>query len=242
MVGILVRKNEDEGLGIPVKADDVVRKPGVYDGSGYPVERFEPGMFAFAEGADDIKFNTPAANSQYEAYKRAMLHTIAAGFRIPYFLLTGDLSQASYASSKIGIEPFARLVSAVQWQMVIPMLCEPIWDWFCEAAYSDGKIDTPYVPVEWTPPKFYSADPKKDAEAIIAEVRAGLRSMPDAISSTGRNPDVVLKETIGWNAKLDAGKVILDTDPRNVTKQGMFQMEPDPPGDGGGVPSQNSKD
>ncbi|RRY08812.1 phage portal protein [Brucella anthropi] len=242
MVGILVRKNEDEGLGIPVKADDVVRKPGVYDGSGYPVERFEPGMFAFAEGADDIKFNTPAANSQYEAYKRAMLHTIAAGFRIPYFLLTGDLSQASYASSKIGIEPFARLVSAVQWQMVIPMLCEPIWDWFCEAAYSDGKIDTPYVPVEWTPPKFYSADPKKDAEAIIAEVRAGLRSMPDAISSTGRNPDVVLKETIGWNAKLDAGKVIFDTDPRNVTKQGMFQMEPDPPGDGGGIPSQNSKD
>ncbi|ELT51009.1 phage portal protein [Brucella intermedia] len=242
MVGVLLRKSEEDGIGIPVRPDDPVRKPGVYDSAGFQVERFEPGMFAFAEGADDIKFNTPAANSQYEAYKRAMLHTIAAGFRIPYFLLTGDLSQASYASSKIGIEPFARLISAVQWQMVIPMLCQPIWEWFCEAAYLDGKIDTPDIAVEWTPPKFYSADPKKDAEAIITEVRAGLRSMPEAIAATGRNPDDVLAEIITWNAKIDKHKVILDTDPRNVTKQGMFQIEPEPPGDGSDGPPPNPKE
>lgn len=228
MVGILVRKGDDDSLGIPTNPDDPARKAGVYDGSGYQVERFEPGMFAFAEGADDVKFNTPAASgTTYESYKRSMLHTAAAGFRVPYALLTGDLTQVNYASSKIGLEQFHRLVSAVQWQIVIPMLCQPLWEWFCEAAFTAGLIDREIVAVQWNPPKFYSADPKKDADATITEIRGGLRSQREAIAATGRDPDEVLEEIIEWNAKLDKAGVVLDTDPRKVTRQGMFQTEPD---------------
>lgn len=235
MVGVLVKKTDDDGIGIPTNPDDPGRKPGVYDSAGFQVERFEPGMFAFAEGADDIKFNAPASSgTTYESYKRSMLHTVAAGFRIPHALLTGDLTQVNYSSSKVGLEQFRRLVSAVQWQIVIPMLCEPVWAWFCEAAYLAGEIDTPEIAVEWNPPKFISADPVKDATATIMEVRAGLRSMPEAISATGRNPAVVLAETVEWNKLLDKDKVILDSDPRKVTKQGMYQIDPadladDPP-------------
>lgn len=232
MVGILVHKSEDDGLGIPVRAGDPsnpVREPGVYDAAGFQVEKFEPGMFGFAEGADDVKFNTPAANgTSYDAYKRSMLHTIAAGFRVPYSLLTGDLTQVNYSSSKVGLEQFHRMISAVQWQIVIPMLCQPIWEWFCEAAYLAGELDTDTVPVEWNPPKFPSADPEKDARATVAEVRAGLRSMQEAIAATGRNPDDVLAEIIEWNKKIDKAKVILDTDPRNTTAQGIAQVEPKP--------------
>lgn len=227
MVGILVRKGEDDGIGIEVSGSDPARQPGVYDAGGYQVERFEPGMFAFAEGADDVKFNTPSSNgTSYDAYKRSMLHTVSAGFRVPYSLLTGDLTQVNYSSSKVGLEQFHRLISSVQWQIVIPMLCQPLWGWFCEAAFLAGKINTPTVPVEWNPPKFPSADPGKDAEATIAEVRAGLRSMPDAIASTGRNPDDVLNEIIEWNKKIDAAEVVLDTDPRNTTRQGIYQVDP----------------
>lgn len=223
VVGILVGGDENEGVAIPIEGD---QKPGIYDRDGFPVEKFEPGMFAVAKGGRDIKFNPPAATSNYDTYKKSMLHTIAAGFRVPYSLLSGDLSQVNYSSSKIGLEAFRRLISAVQWQLVIPMLCEPVWRWFCEAAYLAGEIDTPEIPVEWTPPKFYSADPKKDLEADIEEVRAGFMSPQEAIMARGRNPDEVLADFIDWNRRIDAAKAVFDSDPRNVTQVGQRQQDP----------------
>lgn len=222
-VGVLVGGDENDGVGIPLDGD---QKPGVYDADGFMIEKFEPGMFAVARGGRDIKFNAPAATGSYDAYKRASLHTIAAGFRMPYALLSGDLSKVNYTSSKVGFETFRRLISSVQWHIVIPLLCQPIWDWFCEAAYLAGKIDTPKVDVEWTPPRFFSADPKKDTQAIVAEVRAGLKSPQRAIAETGYDPDEVLDEFAEWNAKLDKAGIVFDTDPRHVTQAGQAQIDP----------------
>lgn len=226
VVGVLVGADDDDGIGVPL-ADGERRPAGIYDADGYVVERFEPGMFAVAKGGKDIKFNSPSATGSYEAYKNSQLHTIAAGFRLPYALLSGDLRQVNYSSSKIGMEAFKRLVSATQWQVVIPMICQPIWEWFCEAAYAADLIDTRVVDVEWTPPRFMSADPKKDAEGTVAEVRAGLKSPQRAIAETGYDPDEVLAEFAEWNAKLDAAGIILDSDPRRVTQQGQTHP-PDP--------------
>ncbi|WP_173953539.1 phage portal protein [Hyphomicrobium sulfonivorans] len=226
MVGILIGGDENDGVGIPLDGDQA---PGVYDADGFQLEKFEPGMFAVARGGRDIKFNQPSPTGSYEAYKKASLHTIAAGFRMPYSLVSGDLSQVNYSSSKIGLEAFKRLVSSVQWQIVIPMLCQPIWDWFIDAAFLAGKIDTDYVPVEWNPPRFMSADPKKDVEATLSEVRSGLKSPQRAIAETGFDPDEVLEEFAEWNAKLDAKGVVLDSDPRRMTKIGQAQAEPKDP-------------
>lgn len=220
MVGVLIPGDDDGELGIPTQQDN---GPGLYDQDGFAVEKFEPGMFVVAHGGKDIKFSQPAITSNYDTYKRSMLHTIAAGFRVPYAILSGDLSQVNYSSSKIGLEGFRRLISAVQWQMVIPMICEPVWRWFIEAAYLAGHIDTTDIPVEWTPPRFYSADPARDVAATIAEVRAGFKSPQEAISERGWNPDDVLREIAEFNQKLDALGIVLDSDPRRITQAGQFQ-------------------
>ncbi|NKF15295.1 phage portal protein, partial [Rhizobium phaseoli] len=82
---------------------------------------------------------------------RAQLHIIAAGFRVPYELLTGDLSQVNYSSIRAGLVEFRRMIGAVQWQLFIPMFCQPVWDWFCEAAWAAGQLPSPQIPVEWSP-------------------------------------------------------------------------------------------
>lgn len=233
LVGVLLNSTDNDNLGLDLSGANPGAEsdlPGVYDGSGYLVEKFEPGMFAFAKGANDIKFNQPASTQSFPDYKRVTAHTIAAGFRLPYALLTGDLTQVNYSSTKVGFEPFKRLISSIQWHELIPMLCNPHWAWFCEAAFIAGKIDKLIVPVKWTPPHFYSADPTRDTAAMIAEVRAGIRSQPDAIIASGRDPDQVIEEIEEWNMKLDKSKssIVLDSDPRKVSKQGMFQMEPAP--------------
>ncbi|MDM7852666.1 phage portal protein [Pseudochrobactrum kiredjianiae] len=228
LVGIMTGGDADDNLGMPVAGDDgTAQKPGIYNTRGQRVEKFEPGMFYNAVGGRDMKFSQPAVTDSYDPYKTSMLHTVAAGWRVPFALMTGRLDKVNYSSSKIGLEGFRRMVSMLQWQVIIPMLLQPMWDWFCEAAYLAGKISSPNVAVEWSPPRFYSADPLKDVNARIREVRAGFRSLSSAIAETGENPDDVLDEIASDNAKLDKRKIILDSDPRRISQAGQMQNSSD---------------
>ncbi|WEK50319.1 MAG: phage portal protein [Candidatus Kaistia colombiensis] len=222
MVGIVTGGDEAEmGLGIPTAEDQT---PGVYDADGTLVERFEPGMFLHARGGRNVTFNTPAPTSGHEAYKRSTLRSVAAGFRVPYELMSGDLAEVNYSSIRAGLVEFRRLVSSVQWQIIIPMLCQPVWDWFIDYATDAGHIPVGQdVPVEWSPPRFVSVDPFKDAMAALMEVRSGQRSLLDVIAETGRNPRDVLNEIAEANALIDKLGIKIDSDPRHTDKSGILQ-------------------
>ena len=81
----------------------------------------------------------------------------------------------------------------------------------------------PDVPVEWSPPKFEAVDPQKDAMANLLSIRSGTMTLAEVIARQGRNPDAVLAEIAATNAKLDALGLVLDSDPRRVTKTGSAQ-------------------
>lgn len=216
--------------------------PKAVDGRGNLVEKFAPGLIAYLRGGKDVRFNAPATVGGYEDYKRVTAREVAAGWRVPYELLTGDLSSVNFSSARVGIVDFRRLCGVIQWQIVIPMLLEPWWKWFCEAAHLAGEIDTPDVPVEWSPPKFEAIEPYKDALADLITIRSGTRSWFDVTASRGRNPDDVLAEIVDANAKFDAGGVTLDSDPRRTSMKGLLQkLLPEQDGaqlsDGGGPPA-----
>ncbi len=232
-VAEIVRKKTEACVTAIVFGDDEAQQgiaPSVVDADGNRVEQFEPGLIAYARGGKEIRFNQPSATGGYGEYKRASLHTISAGFRVPYELLTGDLSQVNYSSIRAGLVEFRRMIDAVQWQLFIPMFCAPAWRWFTEAAWASGQIPTPDVPVEWSPPKFEAVDPQKDAMANLLAIRSGTMTLAEVIAQQGRNPDAVLAEIAATNAKLDELGLILDSDPRRVTKTGSVQPS-DPMGD-----------
>lgn len=224
MVGVVVGGDDLNGLGAGIPMDGNALPPGVYDAAGAAVERFEPGMFAYARGGKDIKFNTPGQNGTYEQYKRASLHTIAAGFRVPYELLTGDLSQVSFISGRMGLLEFRRLISAVQWQILIPMLCRPVWRWFGEAAFAAGLVDDPAIPVEWDVPENTTLDPLNEEQAAGLAMRNGTRSWDEVVAAKGRDPDAVMNEIAARFKKFDALGIVLDSDPRNTAKSGALQV------------------
>ncbi len=233
IVGVMTGGDEGDQLGMPM-ADSQPTKPGIYDVHGRRVEKLEPGMFYNGVGGRDIEFSQPAVTDSYDPYKNSMLHTIAAGWRVPHAILSGRLDKVNYSSSKVGLEGFRRTISAIQWLIIIPMLLQPIWDWFCEAAYFAGIIKTPKVAVEWSPPRFYSADPLKDVNARIKEVRSGFRSLSSVIAEMGENPDDVLDEIQSDNKKIDKRKLVLDSDPRRMSQAGQAQQRDetdDPPDD-----------
>jgi lambda family phage portal protein len=220
-------------VGVVLGADDesesgVTGKPGVVDGKGNPIEQFEPGLFAYARGGKDIKFNTPASDGGFPEYKKVSLKSIAAGYRLPYSVVSGDQGDTNYSGDRSGLIEFRRLVTALQWQLFIPAFCEPVWTWFCEAAWMAGLIESPEIPVEWETPRFEWVDPYKDGLAELLAVRAGLRTLPEALGQRGRNLDDVIEEIKATNAKLDAAGIVLDSDPRKITSAGALQSLPPP--------------
>jgi len=197
----------------------------VTDANGNVLERFEPGVIAYSRGGKQINFNNPSVSAGYEPFTRTMLRKIAAALRIPYEFLTGDLSTVNFSSARVGIIEFRRFVRAIQQHFIIPMFCQPIWDWFIETAQLQGLIeDGVTIPVKWVPPKFEFINPIDDVKADILAIRAGLKSWRDGGSSYGDDPDEVASEIQAINLLLDEYGIILDSDPRYTTQQGLMQQ------------------
>lgn len=236
LVGVVLGEDADEGIAqrdgrsVPTGDDGFEANTSgggltVVDAHGQPIEQFEPGMLAYSRGGRDIKFNTPAATGGVYEWNRVQLHFISAGFRVPYALLTGDLSQTNFSSSRVGLNDFRRLIDALQWQLIIPSWCQPIWDWCFEAAYLAGMIDRPDIPVEWAPPSFPAVNPLQDAQADLLEVRAGFASLPQKISQRGYDPREVAAEQAQYLQETDDLGLVYDSDPRRVAKSGAAQSQ-----------------
>lgn len=213
----MVTSDDAENMGIGDSATQVV------DASGRLIEKFAPGMIAYLKGGKDIKFNQPSAAAGFADYKKSSLQTISAGARVPYELMTNDLSQVNFSSARVGLVDFRRMCEALQWQLVVPMLCQPIWRWFCEyAGLMNGEFDTE-IAVQWSPPKFESVTPLEDAQADLIRIRSGIMTLPQAIEANGYNAKKQFDEIAETNVKLDQLGIALDSDPRNMTKNGQLQ-------------------
>lgn len=223
----LVRKKTEACLvGIVFGADEVDQgiAPSIEDSEGNAIEQFEPGLIAYARNGKDIKFNQPTATGGTAEWLRAQQHLIASGWRIPYALMTGDMSQANFSSTRAGLNEFRRMIEQVQWQTVIPMLCEPIWRWFIEYAQTAGLLPSGVeILAEWGPTRFESVNPLQDVQADLLEVRSGFSTIPQQIARRGYDPEELLKEAAAFNEKMDALAIVVDADPRKVTKAGLVQ-------------------
>lgn len=222
----LVRKKMEAcqvGIVFGSGEEDSQLAPVVEDADGNKVEQFEPGMIGYARNGKSIQFNTPGSTPSVREWNSVMDHRVAAAYRVPYELITGDLREVNFSSARISMDDFRMLVEMIQWLLLIPVFCLPIWNWFCAFAYLNGQIDSPTVPVEWDPPEFQSVNPFQDAQTDLLEVRAGFASPQEKIAKRGRDPGTVLAETIEWNKLLDADGVVTDADPRRTTKGGQGQ-------------------
>lgn len=203
------------------------------EADGKRIETFEPGMIEYLEPGRDVKFASPSASGGYAEYMRLQLHAIAAGVGLTYELLTGDLSQVNYSSIRAGLIEFRRRMEALQWQLLVPGLCQPVWRRFVLAAQAAGKLPDGDIGADWTAPRFEAVDPMKDIQADILAVRAGVMTLKEAIARQGYEPAQVLAEIAAVNAELDQLGITLDTDPRRSTRTGQWKQQPEEKPDAG---------
>lgn len=184
-----------------------------------------PGMMERLLPGEDVKFLTPSGAGGFSDLARHQLHAIATGWGITYDLLTGDLSQANYSSLRAGRLAFKRRLERVQWHVLIPGMCEPLWSAFVRAAMAAGALDPREggYPVEWSCPQFEMVDPLKDAQAVKQQLRLGLLSWGQAVSQMGWEPRAQASEIARWNEVHDDAGLILDGDPRRTAGAGGAQ-------------------
>ncbi|MBF0339389.1 MAG: phage portal protein [Magnetococcales bacterium] len=195
------------------------------DASGRTIEGLEPGVVEYLKPGEDIRFGQPASTSGYAEYAQLHNHAVAAGLGLTYELLTGDLSKVNYSSIRAGLLEFRRRVDATQKHVLIPQICQPVWNQFLTTAQAAGLIGNTPIRLQWTPPRFESVDPVKDIMAEVLSVRNGLMSPQTAISRQGYDPDVVMAEFNEMYQIWDLYKIIVDVDARKTTKNGQQKME-----------------
>ena len=180
--------------------------------------RVEPGIIEILPPGKQVSFAQPPLTNGYESYSRKILQGIAVGTGITYEAMTGDLSNVNFSSGRMGWIEFQRNVQDWQDDMMIPMLCETVWDWFLNAGQVVGKTKTD-IEASWTPPRREMIDPKKEVEALALQVRNGFMSYQEALRQLGYDPEDTLDEIAAFNALLDEKGIILDSDAR-VGKMG----------------------
>ena len=210
--------------------DDALMGEGEPDEKGAATAGLEPGTLQMLSPGEDVTFSSPAdVGANYDTFMRHQLRAIAAGIGVTYEQLTGDLEKVNFSSIRAGLLEFRRRCEMLQHAMLVYQLCRPVWRrWMTEAVLAgalraSGFARDPrrWLTVKWIPQGWLWVDPKKEMEAIILAIRAGLMSRSEAISQSGFDAEEIDRELAADNARADALGLVLDSDPRRTNRSGI---------------------
>lgn len=156
----------------------------------------QPGTAHDLLPGEDVRFsNPPDAGSSYGEFMRHQHMGVAAGQGTPYELVTGDIRDVSDRTLRVIINEFRRHCEQRQWQIVIPMLCQPVRDAWADAAWMAGlltRVDSDEAKrVHWRPQAWPYIHPVQDREGKQLDIQMGLRARGAIINEAGDDPDEV---------------------------------------------------
>lgn len=164
--------------------------PKFYDSQGKPMVGLEPGISQELQPGEDVKFaNPPEAGVSFPDYMRTTHLGTAAGAGLPYELLSGDIRDIGDRTLRVVINEFRRLARQRQWQIVIPMLCQRMVEWWADALVLKGDIslaelDEAKAPT-WSPEGWEYIHPTQDVEGKVKAIEAGLIARGQVIAERG---------------------------------------------------------
>jgi lambda family phage portal protein len=181
--------------------------------AGSVIETVEPGTINRLPAGTEIEFAAPPTVTGFGEVTRHGARKVACGIGVPYEIVTGDLSQVTFVSGRLGRLQFGANVGQWRWQIVIPHGCATIARWFLEAAAI--PLNGPAkARLDWSPPPYAMVDPEVETKAAQARIRAGLSTRSEETRSLGFDPEAVEDEFEAENARADDKKLRFDSDGR----------------------------
>lgn len=161
-----------------------------------PLERLEPGIIEHLKAGETVTFGNPPPAEGYSEYSKKILQGIAAAYGITYEMLTMDYSNVNFSSGRMAKIDISKNFRKLQYNMLVPQLCVPIWDWFMSAAIMAGVTSTRVQCScsDWTAPRVQQLDPTKETAARVLQIQAGLTTISECLREDGRDPEEFFEE------------------------------------------------
>jgi lambda family phage portal protein len=188
-------------------------------------ERLEPGAVERLPPGKRISFPQTPSTVGFREFSEVELHAIAAALDVPYEALTYDYSNVNYSSARIARIEFQKSLDPWIWHMVIPQWCDPVFEWFKDAALVAGYDFMRTARAKWTPPKREMIDLAGETTSALNRRRGGLVSLSELIREQGDDPDKIFAEIERENTLFDEKKFVLTSDARRTTAAGMVQQD-----------------
>jgi len=162
---------------------------------------FSPGMiFNMGVGEEIGTIDTTRPNNELIPFRDAQLRGAAAGSQTSYSSISKNYDGTYSAQRQELVEQYA--VYGILWGYIKGRLAQPVWERFVDAALLSGELDefkdgvdlTTVYDCTHTRPPLTWIDPKKEMDAITAELEANLVSRSDVITRRGGNPTEVFKK------------------------------------------------
>lgn len=193
------------------------------------IETLEPGQIQHLTPGQTVTFGTPpvAAPSTFDT---RTLRKIAAGVGVTYEDMTGDYSNVNFSSGRMG--RIAHYQNVTDWQehMLIPLLCQGVWDWAMQAAVAGGQLKAVST-AEWITPAMPTIEPDKEALGTMRRVRTGQMTFSQMVREQGNDPEAFFAEYAADVKKLKSLGIVLDADASAVSQAGQIQVDPSAAGD-----------
>lgn len=163
-----------------------------WQGEPGTIERLMPGE-SFKEW--DPKHPTTA----FEHFDKAILRSIATALRVSYISASGDLTQTSFSSGRVGLLGERAVFQAMQKRLIARVL-QPIYRRWLKMALLSGALDLPTTQsktlwdVVWHPRAFPWIDPVKDINEKERLLGMGATSLTRICAEQGVDFEQIMRE------------------------------------------------
>jgi lambda family phage portal protein len=182
----VIKSAADENVAVQSALEDI------------PIAPYGPGAYVQLNPGEEIEFSPPGeVGGSYEPFQYRNLLAICAALGVPYHELSGDLSKASYASSRAGLVAFRMDVEAFQHAVLIFQFLRRVWQVWMDTAVVAGALPitasayetrrAEFRRAKFIPPKIPWVDPWKDLKAEALAVAEGFKSRGDVVESMGED-------------------------------------------------------
>lgn len=172
--------------------DESAPRDMVMEAQAGSIEELEP-------GENFVEWNPAFPSESFGPFNTALLQYAAAGLDIPAIALTGDLTQTSYASSRVGRLDEQDTYRQLQgW--LIETLIQPIYEKWLMNAMLAGALTLPGSDAEkwhdviWRPRGWQGVDPMKEVMAARLRVAFGFSSNSDECSDNGDDFTAIMEQ------------------------------------------------
>jgi lambda family phage portal protein len=143
------------------------------------------------EGVEFQSWDPAHPNQAFGDFIKSRLRGVASSLGVSYNTLTSDLEGVNFSSIRAGLLEEREVWKALQ-RWLIEHFCEPVFEAWLEIELVSGRLGSLPFSKFWkfNQPEFRGrrwqwVDPKKDIEAAILGIRAGLTSQRDVIAENG---------------------------------------------------------